>query len=59
MDFFYSKEKFTPTYYDSEQYYKQKQDNKEQSQINKFNPSISLNKNIQTGYNNQFSKPGD
>jgi len=51
MLFFGTKEGFEPTYLDSEEYYKQTQNNT--SQINTFNPTEGTN--YLTGYNNQFS----
>jgi hypothetical protein len=47
------KEKFTPTYQDSEEYYKQAQDYTSQQQTNKFSPSEkSTNGIMMTGYGN-------
>jgi len=51
MLFFRTKESFEPTYLDSEEYYKQNQNNT--SQINAFNPTQGTN--YLTGYNNEFS----
>jgi len=51
---FGTKEKFEPTYLDSEQYYKQNQDQNSINAVNTFAPS-QQNSNIMTGYNNQFA----
>ena len=55
MDFFLTKESFTPTYLDSEEYYKQ--NNKNSDEINRFSPTQQppLKGAIQTGYNNQYT----
>jgi hypothetical protein len=55
MDFFLTKESFTPTYLDSEEYYKQ--NNKNSDEINRFSPAQQppLKGVIQTGYNNQYT----
>jgi hypothetical protein len=50
---------FTPTYLDSEEYVKQKNTLGQQSEVNRFSPSVSSTKHIQTGYNNPYLKPGD
>jgi len=53
MFFNQTKERFTPVYLDSENYYKQNVTAREQSQVNKFSPSEQpLNGKFQTGYNN-------
>ena len=57
MQYFYSKESFTPTYLDSEEYYKQL--NLDQTKVNHFAPSVSLDKKIQSGSNNPLLKSGD
>ena len=50
---------FTPTYLDSEEYYKQQQNNSDQAKINSFNPTEKPKKPIQTGYNNPYTKLSD
>ena len=44
---------FTPTYLDSEEYYKQ--DNRDQRNINAFSPSQKSATPMLTGYNNPYS----
>jgi hypothetical protein len=50
---------FNPSYLDSEQYFKQKSDQTEQNEVNRFSPSVSTAKDVQTGYNNPFLTSGD
>jgi hypothetical protein len=50
---------FNPSYLDSEQYFKQKTDENEQTQVNRFSPSVSSTKEVQTGYNNKYLTSGD
>jgi hypothetical protein len=51
--FLQTKEKFTPTYLDSENYYKQSVDKKQQQQTAKFSPAEPpVNGKFLTGYNN-------
>lgn len=56
--FFKTKEGFQPTYYDSEEYYKQANNASEQNKVNDFNPvqkvSSSLGSYL-TGYNNKYT----
>ncbi|MEI6289500.1 MAG: hypothetical protein WCP19_03635 [Chloroflexota bacterium] len=52
---FGSKEKFTPTYYDSEEYYKQNTSQLENTKVNNFNPSEQPSTPYLTGYNNPYS----
>ena len=52
-NFFQVKENFVPTYFDSEEYFKQHNNNVEQSRVNTFNPAQKpLSGIINTGYNN-------
>jgi len=53
--FFQTKEKFEPVYLDSEEYYKQGQDQKSTNAVNAFSPSEKSPNGILTGYNNQFA----
>ena len=56
LSFFQSKEGFEPTYLDSEEYYKQNQDQTSQNKINTFSPSEPPPLNgFLAGYNNPFS----
>jgi len=50
------KEKFEPTYLDSEEYYKQNQNQASLNQVNRFTPTekVPLG-NFLTGYNNQYA----
>ncbi len=51
-----TKERFTPVYFDSENYYKQNTNAKEQQLVNKFTPTESpYNGQFQTGYNNPYT----
>jgi len=57
-----TKESFEPTYLDSEQYYKQVQDQTSQDQINAFNPTQKISSNLGSflsGYNNKFVNGGN
>jgi hypothetical protein len=55
---FQAKERFTPTYLDSEQRYKQYP--QDQQQVNNFTPAEQpFNGQFQTGYNNPYLQPGD
>ena len=51
--FFGKKESFEPVYLDSEEYYKQNQDQSSINAINKYSPSTTGN--LLTGYNNQYA----
>ena len=54
--FFQTKEHFEPTYLDSEEYYKQKQDQRSVNQVNQFSPTESAPLgNFLTGYNNPYN----
>ena len=54
--FSHQKERFTPVYLDSENYYKQNTNAKEQQLVNKFTPTESpYNSQFQTGYNNPYT----
>ena len=55
LNLFKNKEQFTPTYFDSEEYYKQANTVQQQSAANKFSPAQQSNKPIQTGYNNPYT----
>ena len=53
---FFTKEKFTPTYLDSEQYYKQNTNASEQSRVNRFSPAEPPHAGkFQAGYNNPYT----
>ena len=53
LNLFQNKEKFVPTYFDSEEYYKQSNTVKQQSAINNFTPAQQPKTGIiKTGYNN-------
>ena len=47
------KESFEPTYFDSEEYYRQNVSSKERKKVNTFNPSEQAT-NMQTSYNNKY-----
>lgn len=57
---FGTKESFEPTYLDSEQYYKQNQDQGNLEKVNRFSPQEQAPLgNFLTGYNNQFLNNSD
>ena len=55
LSFLQQKEHFTPTYLDSEQYYKQDVKPDERMRVNKFSPAEMSKAPMLTGYNNPFT----
>ena len=53
------KEKFEPTYLDSEEYYKQDQTQSSLDQVNRFSPTEQSLGKFLTGYNNEFANAPD
>ena len=50
------KEGFEPTYFDSEEYYRQNVSSKEKKAVNTFSPSEQPKTKILSGYNNQYAQ---